>query len=106
MSRSDFSNKLLHHRATERIVVLCHHYEGPGAADDVVTVVFLDASRRIGVSRIWGRFNVGQNHKAVDEDAFGNCLITEKSHVRTSIVAALPPPINPNPFGLHRRPPA
>src|SRR5258708_39337960 len=103
MSRSDLGNKLLHHGATERIVILRNHYERAGAADDVVTVVFLDASRGIGVSRIWGQFDVGQDHKAVDKDAFSNCLITEKLHVRTSIVGAIARRINGVAFGLERR---
>src|SRR5258708_1339765 len=103
MSRSDLGNKLLHHGATERIVILPNHYERAGAADDVVTVAFLDASRGLGVSPIWARFDFGQAQKAVNKNAFPNCLTTQKLRHRTSIFGAIAGRINGVGFGVERR---
>jgi len=100
---SDLRNKFLHHGATERIVVLCHHHKRAGPTDDVVAVIFLDAAGRIGVQGILGKLDVGQNHNAVDDDAFGDRSITEELDIATGIIGAIARHINGVAFGFEWR---
>jgi hypothetical protein len=57
------------------------------AAVVIALVIFLDATGRIGVQGILGKLDVGQNHDAVDDDALGDCSITEKLDIATGIVS-------------------
>jgi hypothetical protein len=71
--------------------------------NDVVAVIFLDAARRISVDGILGKLDVGQNHNAVDDDAFGNCPITKESYVATGVIGAVARHIDGVAFGFEWR---
>jgi hypothetical protein len=100
----DLGNKFLHHGTTERLVVFRYYHKRAGPADDIVAVIFLDTARWIGVRRILGKLDVGQNHNAVDDDVVGNCPITEKSYVATGIIGAVARHVDGVALGFERRP--
>ncbi len=58
----------------ERVEILCHRHEGSGAADHVVAVIGIKATRRIGVRGI-PRPLFGQDDETVDGDPFGKRLV-------------------------------
>ena len=52
---------------------------------------------------ILGKLDVSQNHYAVDDDAFGNRLITEKLDIATGVIGAIARHIDGMSFGFERR---
>ena len=72
----DFRNELVEDRLPERVEVLGDHDEGPRAANHVVSVVIIEAARRIGVVAVKVRRILGQNDEAIDGQAFGESFVT------------------------------
>jgi hypothetical protein len=86
----DLCNELVEDRLPERVEVLGDHDEGPRAANHVVSVVIIEASRRIGVVGAEIRRILGQNDEAIDGHAFGKSFVTRNSDVAAGIIVSIP----------------
>jgi len=83
-------NELVEDRLPERVEVLGDHDEGPRAANHVVPVIIIEASRRIGVVGAEIRRILGQNDEAINGYAFGKSFVTRNSDVAAGIIVSIP----------------
>ena len=83
-------NELVEDRLPERVEVLGDHDEGPRAANHVVPVIIIEASRRIGVVGAEIRRILGQNDEAINGFAFGKSFVTRNSDVAAGIIVSIP----------------
>ena len=79
----------------ERVEILCHRHEGSGAADHVVAVIGIKATRRIGVR--------GQDDETVDGDPFGKRLVARVGDGAAIILGAVIRYVDGVAVGVERR---
>jgi hypothetical protein len=100
----DLCNELVEDRLPERLEVLGDHDEGPRAANHIVSVVILEAARRIGVVDAKSRGILGQNNKAIDGDAFGKSFVTRSGDVAAGIIVSITRNVDGAAWGVVWRP--
>ena len=85
----DLCNELVEDRLPERVEVLRDYDEGPRAANHVVSVVIIEAARRIGVVAVKVRRILGQNDEAIDGHAFGESFVTRNGDDAAGIIVSI-----------------
>src|SRR5262252_9215322 len=86
--RGDLCVQFVEDYLAERAEILRYHHEGSGAADHVVAVIGIKATRRIGVRGI-PRPLFGQDDETVDGDPFGKRLVTRVDDGAADILGAV-----------------
>jgi len=75
--------------AWRRVVVLRHHDERAGAADDVLAIVLAKARPADGCAPDSTQWRIAQDHQTVDRDAFRERVVARLTDVAAGIVGAV-----------------
>jgi hypothetical protein len=87
--RGGLGDQLLNDCASERIEILRHQHERARTADDIFLIIFVQAAGRVGVLGIPGHRPVAQDQKSINDNAFGNRLVTRQLDIASGIVGAV-----------------
>src|SRR5215813_12768275 len=99
--RGDLGAQFVVDCLAERAEILRHHHEGSGAANHVVAVIGIKATRRIGVKVRYPLF--AQDDETVNGDPFGNRLVTGVGDGAPFIVDAVTRYVDGVAVGVERR---